>query len=179
MSNVLYSIFPCENFIDLSLYQYGWEQCDPAHAFGPAARNHYLFHYVISGTGMLAAENSQKKVVEYHIKSGQGFMIFPQQICSYIADQKLPWEYAWVEFDGLKAKELLKSAGFSPDAPVYRPHQKDLSRQMSEETSLYCPELSGVSLPSHGPSVSVYGLSDPFHKAHPFGKWKPYAGFLY
>lgn len=133
MSNVLYSIFPSENFIDLSLYQYGWEQCDPAHAFGPAARNHYLFHYVISGTGMLAAENSQKKVVEYHIKSGQGFMIFPQQICSYIADQKLPWEYAWVEFDGLKAKELLKSAGFSPDAPVYRPHQKDLSRQMSEE----------------------------------------------
>ena len=66
MSNVLYSIFPSENFIDLSLYQYGWEQCDPAHAFGPAARNHYLFHYVISGTGMLAAENSQKKVVEYH-----------------------------------------------------------------------------------------------------------------
>lgn len=40
MSNVLYSIFPSENFIDLGLYQYGWEQCDPgtflssSHSFG-------------------------------------------------------------------------------------------------------------------------------------------------
>lgn len=133
MSNVLYSIFPSENFIDLSLYQYGWEQCDPSHSFGPAARNHYLFHYVLSGTGMLAAENSQKKVIEYHIKSGQGFMIFPHQICTYVADSQLPWEYTWLEFDGLKVKELLEAAGFSLNSPVFRPRHKDLALQMSEE----------------------------------------------
>ena len=133
MSNVLYSIFPSENFVDLGLYQYGWEQCDPAHCFGPAARNHYLFHYVISGTGMLAAENSRKETVEYHIKSGQGFMIFPHQVCTYVADQTLPWEYAWIEFDGLKAKEVLETAGFSTDTPIYRPRHKDLAQQMSQE----------------------------------------------
>ena len=108
MSNVLFSIFPSENFIDLGLYQYGWEQCDPAHSFGPAARTHYLFHYVISGTGTLIAQNSKKESVEYHVKSGQGFMIFPHQICTYTADPDLPWEYAWIEFDGLKAKEIME-----------------------------------------------------------------------
>lgn len=133
MSNYLFSIFPSENFIDLGLYQYGWEQCDPAHSFGPASRAHYLFHYVISGTGTLFAENSRKESVEYHIKSGQGFLIFPHQICTYMADEKLPWEYVWLEFDGLKAKEALESIGLSKDTPIYRPRYKDIAQQMMNE----------------------------------------------
>ena len=48
MSDILFSVFPNENFVDIGLYQYGWEQCEPSHSFGPAARNHYVFHYVIS-----------------------------------------------------------------------------------------------------------------------------------
>ena len=59
MSEVVFSVFPSENFIDLGLYQFGWEQCDPSHSFGPAARNHYLFHLCLSGTGTLIAENSR------------------------------------------------------------------------------------------------------------------------
>lgn len=133
MSNVLFSIFPSENFIDLGLYQYGWEQCDPAHSYGPAARTHYLFHYVISGTGTLYAENSKKESIEYPVKSGQGFLIFPHQICTYVADSDLPWEYTWLEFDGLKAKELIDMAGLSPDNPVYKPRYKDLAQQMADE----------------------------------------------
>lgn len=133
MSNLLYSIFPSENFIDLGLYQYGWEQCDPAHSFGPAARNHYLFHYVLSGTGILTAHNSKKDSVTYKIKTGQGFMIFPHQICTYVADQELPWEYTWLEFDGLKAKELISSCGLSIDLPVYRPRHKGIAQQMRDE----------------------------------------------
>lgn len=133
MSNILYSIFPSENFIDLGLYQYGWEQCDPAHAFGPAARNHYLFHYVLSGTGTLTAHDSKKDSITYNIKTGQGFMIFPGQICTYIADNDIPWAYVWVEFDGLKAKELVEASGFSVNSPVYRPRHKDIAQQMRDE----------------------------------------------
>ena len=96
MSEVIFSVFPSENFVDLGLYQFGWEHCTPSHSFGPAARNHYLFHYCLSGTGTLIADNSRGESVSYQIRSGQGFMIFPNQVCTYIADHKIPWEYAWI-----------------------------------------------------------------------------------
>ena len=133
MNNVLFSVFPNENFVDLGLYQYGWEQCKPSHSFGPAARNHYLFHYVISGTGKLLADKSPGNTVEYQIKSGQGFMLFPNQVSTYIADHELPWEYVWIEFDGLRAKEAIEIAGLRPDSPVYRASSKDLRNDMMSE----------------------------------------------
>ncbi len=133
MSNYLYSIFPSENFIDLGLYQYGWEQCEPLHSFGPASRNHYLFHYVLSGSGTLRADNAKGENITYHIKSNQGFMIFPHQICTYVADQTIPWEYTWLEFDGLKVKEIVETCGLSVDSPVYKPRYRDLARLMVEE----------------------------------------------
>lgn len=133
MSEVIFSIFPSENFIDLGLYQFGWEQCDASHSYGPAARNHFLFHFVISGTGTLYADNSKGETITYHIKSGQGFMLFPNQICTYIADKEFPWEYVWIEFDGLRAKETVSIAGLSNDHPVYRSHNKDLTNTMKSE----------------------------------------------
>lgn len=133
MNNLLFSIFPNENFVDLSLYQFGWERCTPSHSYGPATRNHYLFHYVISGTGVLMAEDKSKITQTYQIKSGQGFMIFPNQITTYIADQSLPWEYVWLEFDGLHVKESVEIAGLSPSKPVYHTHSRDLRETMMNE----------------------------------------------
>lgn len=133
MSEVIFSVFPSENFIDMGLYQFGWEQCDPSHSFGPAARNHFLFHYVISGTGLLMAMNSNGESVQYSIKSGQGFMLFPQQICTYIADSKIPWEYAWLEFDGLRVKQTLEMAGLNINNPVYKARYKDIAQTMKDE----------------------------------------------
>lgn len=133
MSDLLFSVFPNENFIDLGLYQFGRERCTPSHSYGPAARNHYLFHYVISGTGSLMADNSKGETIHYTIRSGQGFMIFPHQINTYIADNTLPWEYVWLEFDGLRVKEAVEIAGLSPDHPVYHAAFKDLREQMMDE----------------------------------------------
>lgn len=139
MSDLLFYVFPNENFVDLGLYQFGKEQCEPAHSFGPASRNHYLFHFVLSGTGKLMADNAKGETQIYQIKSGQGFMIFPRQITTYIADQHLPWEYVWVEFDGLRAKEIVELAGLSLDNPVYRAHSKELREEMKKEM-LYMAE---------------------------------------
>ena len=133
MKDILFSIFPNENFVDLNLYQFGWERCAPSHSFGPAARSHYLFHYVISGTGTLNADDSSGNTRTYQIKSGQGFMIFPQQINTYIADRDLPWEYVWIEFDGLRVKEAISIAGLSPDRPIYHAHSRDIRETMMQE----------------------------------------------
>lgn len=64
-----FHIFPSETFIDLCLYQYGHEKCTPGHLFGPATRNHYLFHYVLSGTGTLMATNSKGQNVNYQVRA--------------------------------------------------------------------------------------------------------------
>lgn len=133
MSNIFFNIFPNENFIDLGMYQYGYEQCEPGHSFGPATRNHYLFHYIISGTGTLMADNAKRETQTYSIKSGQGFLIFPGQITTYIADQNLPWEYVWIEFDGLRVKEALDLTELSVNTPVYHSHSKDLREQLMNE----------------------------------------------
>ena len=133
MSNIFFNIFPNENFIDLGMYQYGYEQCEPGHSFGPATRNHYLFHYIISGTGTLMADNAKGETQTYSIKSGQGFLVFPGQITTYIADQNLPWEYVWIEFDGLRVKEALDLTELSVSTPVYHSHSKDLREQLMNE----------------------------------------------
>ena len=143
-NDLLFAVFPNENFIDLGLYQYGWEHCKPSHSYGPAARNHYLFHYVISGTGTLISDDSTGRTHTYQIRSGQGFMIFPKQVNTYIADEKLPWEYAWVEFDGLKAKESLEMAGLTMDSPIYHPGARDLSLELKNEM-LYIAQHSDQS----------------------------------
>lgn len=147
MDNLLFSVFPNENFVDLSLYQFGWEQCSPAHSYGPAARNHYLFHYVISGTGTLMADDSNGDTQTYQVRSGQGFMVFPGQINTYISDKELPWEYVWIEFDGLRVKEVMDIAGISPDHPIYHARSKDLCQNMLEEM-LY---------------IAQHGDASPFH----------------
>lgn len=133
MQDLLFSVFPNENFVDLSLYQFGWERCAPAHAFGPAARTHYLFHYIISGTGTLLADDSSGETHTYQVKSGQGFMIFPNQINTYIADKDLPWEYVWLEFDGLRAKETIETVGLSLSSPIYHATSRDMRETMMNE----------------------------------------------
>ena len=120
MSNIKFSIFHNQSFVDLGLYQFGMETCSAGHSFGPAKRNHYLFHYVISGKGILFSENSKGETDKWHINSGEGFFIFPEQVNTYVADIQFPWEYTWLEFDGLRVKQALEVAGFSKNMPIYR-----------------------------------------------------------
>ena len=132
-NELYFSIFPNERFIDLGLYQFGMEQCSPSHSYGPAARNHFLFHYIISGTGTLYADDSTGTTKTYQLKSGEGYLIFHNQIKTYKAHKELPWEYVWIEFDGLRAKEAMDTAGFSLDRPIFHTKKRDMSQKMEEE----------------------------------------------
>ena len=115
------ALFPHEHFLDIRPYQYGWEECEPLHSFGPFVRNHYLFHYIISGKGMLYSHAANGNIHEYCLEAGQGFLICPGQINLYTADEKDPWKYVWIEFDGMRAEECLLQAGLEQSQPIYRP----------------------------------------------------------
>ena len=97
----------------LSVYNTGYEQCDNGYIWGPALRDHYLIHYVVSGSGILRC-NQQ----EYTIGAGMLFIIFPSQVASYQADARDPWQYNWVGFNGTDARRLVKLTGLSKDCPV-------------------------------------------------------------
>ncbi len=77
----------------LNPVQFGRESCAPLHSFGPAVRNYWLLHYVVSGKGKFTREGQT-----YAVESGQCFVIPPQCKTYYEANEKEPWEYLWVGF---------------------------------------------------------------------------------
>lgn len=115
-NKLIFHVFQDERFVDLNLYQYGWERTEPLHSYGPHRRNHYLFHYIIAGQGKLYVGD---KV--YPVGPGQGFLILPGQTTTYASDEKDPWEYTWIEFDGLRVRESLALAGLGAGRPIYSP----------------------------------------------------------
>ena len=76
--------------MDLTIYQYGYERCEPLKSFGPYVRNNYLFHYVISGKGTLNANDEKDHTSHYHLSAGSGFLIEPGYVNTYYADEAEP-----------------------------------------------------------------------------------------
>ena len=131
--NFKFGVFQNDKNIDLTIFQYGWEQCAPLHSYGPAKRNHYLFHYIFSGKGYLSSNDSSGVTHLHRLEACQGFLICPGQVNTYYADEHLPWEYAWVEFDGMKALEFLEMMGLSYDKPVYTPKKREYAALIRNE----------------------------------------------
>ncbi len=74
---------------------------------------------MISGKGCLHANDEKGDATYYDIQEGNGFIIEPGYINTYYADNDQPWEYVWLEFGGLRAKECVELAGLSHKSPVY------------------------------------------------------------
>ena len=132
MDDFSFSVSPNEELLGLRLFQYGWEQCAPLHSFGPFVRNHYLFHYIISGRGYLDSTVSADTTRTYHLKAGQGFLICPGQINTYSADRDDPWKYVWLEFDGIQAAGYLDAAGLGVKQPIYQPNSTALAEELRD-----------------------------------------------
>ena len=78
----------------------GTEKCAPSHKFGPAVREYYLIHFCISGKGVLNDKNGT-----HHIGAGELFLIRPDEVTTYLADENNPWEYAWLGFVGDRCEQ--------------------------------------------------------------------------
>lgn len=102
-----------KKLVSLSVYNVGYQMCDPLYQWGPGIRDHYLIHYIISGEGYYTT-----KGVTHHLHSGDSFLVFPNTEVTYYADEENPWEYAWVGFTGSDAAMILQATDFSKKSPI-------------------------------------------------------------
>ena len=102
-----------KKLVSLSVYNVGYQLCDPLYQWGPGIRDHYLIHYIISGEGYYTT-----KGISHHLHAGDSFLVYPNTEVTYYADEKNPWEYAWVGFTGSDAAMILQATDFSKSSPV-------------------------------------------------------------
>jgi len=93
--------------VDLCLATCGMEVCAPKHAFGPGTRPFYIFHFILDGYGYFEHNGTTTKLGPNEV-----FLIRPEEVTHYRADEKNPWQYVWVGFSGLKASGYVKYAGY-------------------------------------------------------------------
>lgn len=106
-------------------------------------------------------------------------MLFPGQINTYIADKNLPWEYVWVEFDGLRAKGAVELASLSMNHPIYHARSKDLRENMLSEM-MYLVEHKDMPPPAPDRTrISVPGFSHPFSRQCDSTEERESPGLLY
>ena len=56
------------------------------------------------------------------VSAGAGirFLILPEELAFYQADEEDPWTYVWVGFGGALAPDIIKSMGLSLSNPIFK-----------------------------------------------------------
>lgn len=98
----------------------GMSRTEPFHSFGPAIKPHYLIHFILNGKGRFSIGGK-----EYLLERGCGFLIPPEELAFYQADEQNPWTYVWVGFYGSMARELISSMGLSAASPVFQSDKEE------------------------------------------------------
>lgn len=132
----------------LSVKNCGRESCESGHQYGPAMRGYHLMHIIASGCGVF--DNGARR---YELRTGQGFMIFPEDITIYTADMDTPWDYVWVGFSGEQAAELVRSAGITPENPVF-----DLGKYASTVLQIAYSIYDDMSMLQQNSAAALGGL---------------------
>lgn len=98
----------------VTIYQAGALACDSGYGVGPMIRDHYLLHCVLDGKGIFRVDDRV-----YTIEKGEGFLIAPHIVTYYQADEKTPWQYCWIGFQGTDVPGILKRLGLGMEKPVF------------------------------------------------------------
>ena len=101
-----------KELVSLSVYNVGFQKCDPLYQWGPGIRDHYLIHYIIPERDIIKSKIQLSRCRQEILSrlSEHGSIVF--------ADETDPWEYAWVGFTGSDASMILKATDFSTERPV-------------------------------------------------------------
>lgn len=94
---------------DLTFSFCGLSKTESLHSFGPAVRETYILHIILSGSGYYMVDGKK-----FHLRGGEGFLIRPGVSTFYQADIKNPWTYLWLGFSGNEIiDKYLKRAGLT------------------------------------------------------------------
>ena len=83
------------HYSELNPVSFGYEFCKKQHFYGPAVRNHWLLHYIVSGKGIFERDGKR-----FRLGAGDIFVIPPHLETYYEADAEDPWSYIWIGFTG-------------------------------------------------------------------------------
>ena len=116
-----------ENLLNsLSVYNVGYQKCDPEYQWGPGVRDHYCIHHIFSGSGSYMIGEKQIR-----LKEGDTFILYPGVEVRYCADREKPWEYGWAGFMGTDAASIIRNTDFTKEIP-YIPAGKIPDRKIRE-----------------------------------------------
>ena len=128
-----YSLYsPMLENVGLNVYNCGYQQCIGGHSWGPAVRDYYLIHLVLSGKGTYTVDGQS-----YELEKGNAFIIRPQSLVSYCADHNDPWQYCWIGFNGADALRLVDLSAFEEDLPVIVVDKNALPKLQQAFLSVY------------------------------------------
>lgn len=113
------------HFKELNPMVAGWQAHKSGTDFGPAIREFYVIHYILSGKGTFKNQNNT-----YTVEAGQYFLLRPGELTFYKADDVDPWHYIWIGFDG----ELAKHFDNVPDTGTFQDAQFFLDIMDSDDT---------------------------------------------
>lgn len=100
---------PFPDPIELLVLFSGSAQTVPGHKVGPKVVDYYLIHHVAEGRGTFTWLGQQ-----YELGAGDSFLIQPDTLITYTADEQVPWSYQWVAFSGPLASGLVAPPACRP-----------------------------------------------------------------
>jgi len=95
--------------------------------FGPAKRNCYLIHYVLSGKGYFNGNP---------VSSGQGFLITKGQAEHYYADKSDPWAYLWVISSDEQMQKFFTLHNADPNSGIFDFHNLQFLESIAKSFSM-------------------------------------------
>lgn len=93
---------------DIYLTLCGVEQCTPDKERVDRPRDGYHLHVILSGQGVLETDQFHKE-----LGAGEMFLVKPGERIAYWPSPEDPWFYCWMSFNGAKAANYMREAGFT------------------------------------------------------------------
>lgn len=132
---------------ELELLYCGYQKCAPGHRYGPTMRDHFYFHFIVSGKGIVRSDRT------YTASAGSGFIGLPHQILYYEADREDPWTYAWIGAKGSIINALVEQSNVLSQYPIITDIDND---RISSIMNGLIYHAQDPSLPSYMNAVSLF-----------------------